>query len=576
MLAMLAEKGDAGGEMALPPAIQALLAARLDCLAPGERQVLERASVEGDVFHVGGLVALGAAESRAAAEAALSGLVHKELVHAERARLAGEEAFRFRHGLIREAAYDRLAKEARSDLHERFAAWLLGAAGTRASEFEEVVAYHLEQAQRYGAEIDPTSARASALADEARRRLASAGRLAFHRGDVPAAANLLERARALPSTDDRAWLSLAPDVGFGLFQAGALGRADRLLTEAIDHAGGREPRIEGQAWVVRALVRLYTQPDRIDIAETRTRTEERIAALRDGGDELGLTRAWSLLWHVACTSNDAASLRHSAESALRHARSVGSRLDEAWALSLLGWSLVDGPAPVAECLEACEAMRPALRIDPLGDVTLSAFVAALAAMSGRLEEARALIVRSRQGLREHGTGTLRSIIEVEVMSSRVESLAGDFAAAEAASRAGAGHSAEMGDNWFHVIALIELARALCDQGRLDECLRVLDESERLSSPPDGEIVIKRPAVRALALARRGRLAEAEILSAAAVAHAEGTEFLGFHAEALLVRAEVRRLVGDGEAASAARSAALALLDRKGDVVSAARVRSSQG
>jgi hypothetical protein len=51
-------------------------------------------------------------------------LVHKDLVRPDRAVLPGQEAFRFRHLLIRDAAYQALAKADRAELHERFARWL--------------------------------------------------------------------------------------------------------------------------------------------------------------------------------------------------------------------------------------------------------------------------------------------------------------------------------------------------------------------------------------------------------------------------------------------------------------------
>ena len=56
MVALVQESGD--GEVAVPPTIQALLAARLDQLDPPERDVLECGSVEGRVFHRGAVQAL--------------------------------------------------------------------------------------------------------------------------------------------------------------------------------------------------------------------------------------------------------------------------------------------------------------------------------------------------------------------------------------------------------------------------------------------------------------------------------------------------------------------------------------
>ena len=59
MVAMAEE----GGEIVVPPTIQALLAARLDQLEPAERGVLERGAVEGLVFHRGAVAALGPEEA---------------------------------------------------------------------------------------------------------------------------------------------------------------------------------------------------------------------------------------------------------------------------------------------------------------------------------------------------------------------------------------------------------------------------------------------------------------------------------------------------------------------------------
>ena len=132
------------------------------------------------------------------------------------------------------------------------------------------------------------------------------------------------------------------------------------------------------------------------------------------------------------------------------------------------------------------------------------------------------------------------------MSGRVEMLAGDLEAAERATRAAAEHSAAIGRQLVYVLASVDLARAVCEQGDPAECLRILDESERHPAPPDWEIVVKRPAARALALARLGRLEEAETLAREAVGYADGTEFLGYHADALLVLAEVLRLADRSE------------------------------
>jgi len=571
MLAMLSQGDDGVAELTVPPAIQGLLAARLDRLEPDERCVLEHASIEGETFHVGGVVELSPPESRDAVASRLMSLVRKELIRAEPGTLPGEDAFRFRHALIRDAAYTGLSKEARSELHERHAAWLERTLGDRAGEAEEFLGYHLEQAYRYRSELGPVDGKALELADRARQWLLSAGRLAFRRGDTRAAANLLERARSLPSSDERAWLELAPDLGFALFQIGELEQAESVLSDAIERAGAiGERRSECHAWLARATLYLFTQPERIDLAETLREAKQSLAVFQEAGDDLALSRTWCFLWQIYQCTVDAAPQRDAAERALEHARRAGSRFDEAWSLLFLGWSLVEGPTPVSEGARLCEGLLHELRGDPLGEAIVSAFLAAIVAMQGRFEDAHGLIARGRAGMQELGMGTVKSV--VELLGGRVETLAGDLEAAERATRAAVEHSAEIADNWLYADASIELARAVCDAGDPAECLRILDESERRPSPPDVEIAVMRPAARALALARLGRLEEAETHAREAVGYVEGTQFFDYHAGALLVLAEVVRLAGRPAEAVAALEEAARLFDLKGNVVSAAKAR----
>ena len=60
-------------------------------------------------------------------------LVRKELIRPERSTLPGEDAFRFRHLLIRDSAYEAIPKARRAELHERFADWLERVAGDAVS-----------------------------------------------------------------------------------------------------------------------------------------------------------------------------------------------------------------------------------------------------------------------------------------------------------------------------------------------------------------------------------------------------------------------------------------------------------
>src|SRR5207253_3510470 len=105
MLAMVAEQGTAGGELAVPPSIQALLAARLDRLESDERAVLERASIGGREFSSSAIIHLWPEHANGSIDAVLQTLIRRDLIRPVRS-LAGEDAFRFRHLLIRDAAYE--------------------------------------------------------------------------------------------------------------------------------------------------------------------------------------------------------------------------------------------------------------------------------------------------------------------------------------------------------------------------------------------------------------------------------------------------------------------------------------
>ncbi len=93
--------------------------------------------------------------------------------------------------MIRDTAYDGILKRARADLHERFVDWADHANRDRGAEFEEILGYHLEQAWRYLSELGPLDDHGREIGEDGARRLASAGRRAFARGDIPGAASLL-------------------------------------------------------------------------------------------------------------------------------------------------------------------------------------------------------------------------------------------------------------------------------------------------------------------------------------------------------------------------------------------------
>ena len=227
-------------ELPVPSTIHALLAARLEALPAEERAVITRASVEGPVFHRGAVSELSAGSLDPTLDSGLMALVRRDVIRPDHGSFAGEEAYRFRHVLIRDAAYRSLPKTARADLHERFADWLERTAEGHLREYEEIVGYHLEQAFRYRQALGTIDPNAVSLATRAAEWLESAGRRALARSDLSAAIGLLERAADLLTLDDAGRAALLPELGAALIEAGRLAEAESLLAEAQRLAAAAE------------------------------------------------------------------------------------------------------------------------------------------------------------------------------------------------------------------------------------------------------------------------------------------------------------------------------------------------
>ena len=216
----------------MPPSVKALISARLERLAPEERAVAERASVVGRVFEQAAVTELSSDALRPMVEGNLLALVRKELVRPELTELSIGDAFKFRHILIRDAAYEALPKAERAILHARFADWLEATIGDRLPEYEEIVGYHLEQAHRYRIELGETGDAVAALAGRAGAHLSAAGVGAASRGDLPSGIGLFGRAAAL-IPPGRQRIELLINLRSTLRSAGDREAADAADAEAV-------------------------------------------------------------------------------------------------------------------------------------------------------------------------------------------------------------------------------------------------------------------------------------------------------------------------------------------------------
>jgi class 3 adenylate cyclase/tetratricopeptide (TPR) repeat protein len=576
MLAMLVDQGrleqeETGwtvrgelGPLEAPPTIQALLAARIDRLEPPERALLERASVIGKLFSSDAVAALSPEGNDV--DGKLASLVRKDLIRPDRR----ENSFRFRHILVRDAAYQGLAKEQRAELHERFAGWLEEARSGRLREYEEILGYHLEQAHRYRAELAPADERTQALATRAADLLASAGRRARGRGDMSAAVGLLTRATLLLRDDPLARLRLAPALGAALLEVGELVRAEGVLSRAIEEAaaaGARE--IELRARLRLALIEMRTDPSR-GADEIGRVAEEAIVVFEQLGDEAGLADAWSMLGSVHWMRSQWSRRTDALERALEHARRAGDRRREGQMLGALTVSLLWGSTPVPEAIRRCEEFVAQLEGDRVLEARVTIVVAELEARRGNLERAHDLYRRG-QGLLEE-LGLLLYVGIYTQSGGVIRMLAGDYEGAERELRRGYEILRRMGEKASLSTGAALLSRALYEQGRIEESDRFAAVSEAAAGAEDWTTHVIVESTRAKSLAQRGEYEAAEERARHAVALAGRTDALAMHGDALADLAEVLRLAGRDREAAEALDQALDLYDQKGSTVSRDRAQ----
>jgi len=550
MLALVRASGD--DEVSVPPTIQALLAARLDQLDPAERAVLERGSVEGHVFHESAVRALANGEPQMPR---LLALVRKQLVRPDKPQFAGEDAYRFRHLLIRDAAYDALPKAVRADLHVRFAGWL-EKRGVDLVELDEILGHHLEQAARYKTELEQPD---TALAERAAERLAAAGRRALGRGDNRAAASLLERALELTRP---LRLDIHLEVDLADAHVTDPRTAARIAARAAERASTLDDATAGLLGrVVSARYRLEFE----DAAnELDALAHEAVPVLERAHDNAGLAHVWTALGELAHHRGFWDELTRNRERALEHARNAGQPTQTAGPLA--AYHFVLGSEPADALLGKLTELLPSFSHPGL---TLNK--ARLLAMLDRPAEARSLALQGSERLRE-----LTGEEGGENYLADIATVAGDDNAAAGYLRVFCDRlEAHHRLNNLSTYAPM-LGRTLCTLGRYDEAEPLAERGRTLGHEQDLVTQALWRQTLARVLAHRGRSSQAEALAREAVAVTERTNGLNYQGDALCDLAEVMTADGRADEASAALEQALDRYERKRNVAMARRVREQLG
>jgi class 3 adenylate cyclase/tetratricopeptide (TPR) repeat protein len=562
LVVMQAEGEGEAGE--LPPTLQALLTARIDRLTEAERAVAECAAVQGRHFHRGAVATLVPDPQRGEAGTHLLTLVRKELIRPDRGTIPGDDGFRFAHALVRDAAYQAIPKRHRAALHERFADWLAERLGEEAPD--EIVGYHLEQAYRYRAELgdmDP------ALGDRAARRLTAAGQAARSRRDVAAVVSLLGRAAGLvPAGPDRAGLLVG--LGEALRLGGETERARSLLEEASSLAA--EAGDDHAMWLARihlATIRLDVEPE--GAVEAALREGQAAVASRGPADDHEvLARAWDIIAEAHNIHGQAAEWQRAMERATAHALQTGDLAVEVPIVTHSAGPIVYGPVSVDEGLRYADEVST--RLGHVAEVQGFAqhVRAHMLARRGEFDGAFEAVSAWRRHKRELGQEAMYA--QTASCAWDVCSWAQDWERGAQVLREAYEMLDRMGKKAYLSTVAAHLGEAVFRLGRLDEAERLGRQSEQLGASDDryNETTWRR--LMAKVTAARGDLVGAEALARGAVDVAAGGGFLDDAAGAWLDLAEILHAAGRGGATTAADEA-LALYERKGNLVGAARARS---
>ncbi|HEY8644534.1 MAG TPA: adenylate/guanylate cyclase domain-containing protein [Gaiellaceae bacterium] len=511
MLALARE----GGDIHAPSTIQALLQARLDRLGTAERSVIERGSVEGELFHRGAVQELG--NGGDGLDSQLVALVRKELIRPERGTLPDDDAYRFRHLLIRDVAYDGLPKETRADLHLRFADWL--SAHVDLIELDEIVGYHLEQAARYRAELGRPDPELDARAGQ---RLAAAGSKASARGDLPAADNLLARALTLlPASDPLRPAALLERV-VARDNSGDFEVSSALIAELESHP---DDVVRMNGTMARLQLRFRTDPHSV-VEEARRVSGEALELFAAAGDDLGTARAWYLLFWVDWLQSRAQPALAALEQAILHADRAGAGSLASSANVYLMGPLLHGPFTPDDLRLRLEPLRE--RGGPLAINTVLRVEAHLLRLEGRFAEALDAHARSDELSADLGMDMMRAVMQQ--WPAEVMLLQGIRSEAVAIMRDSVARLEEYGETSFRSTCIIRLAHALYLAGDAEEAEQLAIEGEELGAAEDFVNYAIGREIRARIASDHGAHDDAEALARDALEYAYKTDFPWVHAQ----------------------------------------------
>ncbi|HKI23391.1 MAG TPA: adenylate/guanylate cyclase domain-containing protein [Gaiellaceae bacterium] len=511
---MLSE-ANGGGVNRIPDTLQALIAARIDHLPAGGKELLQGAAVMGRIFWKGALRELVLEGTDI--DPLLEDLHLREFVLPEaRSSISGEDAFKFKHVLIREVAYGGLSKAARAGYHQRFAEWLRKRAG---EELLEVRAYHLDHATALLAELDGSPP--PKLATEAAVALEEAGRRALAREANATARKLLVRAVELEPTLERRFQ--AARAAWRMSEFPVVSPEMQEVLRLAREAGDRD--LEARALVALAEVSIFREGD-VSRGEELAR-EALVAAERDESKIFALEVLNTVAWWRGRLREGEGYAQEQLEIARRLER---ADLESEALLSLAGIYTSRQEDDRAEPL----IERAKTLAEESGSLTARAHAymqsGELYGWRRRDEEALEEYARARELFAEVGAATYLAKAMLRIASTVRRS--GDLEEAEKLAREGIRILKPLEDRGTLCEVQRFLAEVLLDQGRLDEAELYALKAVETVGPQDVSSQASTKTSLALVRANQGRDEEAEALLRESIEILERSEYSRFLSDPL--------------------------------------------
>ncbi len=560
-----AGSGSAPDEIALPPTIQALVAARLDRLGEGERRSLESAAVVGRIFYRDVLERL--TDDPAAIDPSLETLMRKQMIEPSQSDIAGQEAFGFVHALVRDTAYQGIPKGRRAVLHERVAEWIQQTAGARVREYQEILAYHLEQAALLGLALGSADDATRDLASRAADLLSETGERAWTRGDAYGAANLLRRAISLLPAEDARMPELLLTLSGALGETESLSRESELLEQARERAAAlNDPGLQARIHVRQIMHRLSADPD-ASIHDAAREADVAIRTFEELQDASGSAAAWRLRHYLAHLRYQHAESVEALLRAREYARAAGDRGGAIGDLSATCGPMLYGPMPVREAIRRSEDILEQVKGWQRDESFVLGFLGIMHAMDGRADYARELVARAGAIALDLGM-QLTSTATRSYWLAILETLSGDHVAAERELRSGYEVLEEMGETDFASTLAARLAHALSALGRYHEASRFVSISRQTATSGDivSQVILR--GAEGKIWANAGNHGKARSIIQEAIALAAQSDALNMQADILIDLSEVQRAAQDDRASRSVREA-LDLYEEKGNIASVA-------